>query len=186
MSAQTQAEERKLWSQWSVATLIGWAVGMVAGIGVTYAIMALLGIEEETNLFAYLLMGAGIALAQMVGVRRRLELGARWVWGYVAGMGIPFAAGAAPVPHATLLECRTDLRLALVGAIGGLLTGVFQMPSLRPYTGRLFLWPLFSTVTWGVAWATVGLVGPLAELVLGVFNGGAVVWLMRVPAREVT
>jgi hypothetical protein len=184
MSAETQAYERQLWSRWSVATLAGWAVGMVAGIALTYAIMALAGIEEETNLYAYIVMGATMAFAQMIGVRGQLKLGARWIWGYVAGMGIAFVAAVVLGRYVLRLEGTIDPWLTLIGTVGGFLTGTFQQPSLRPYTARHNLWPLLSAVVWGVTWATVEFIGPMAHIAFGVLSGGLIVWLLRVPPAE--
>jgi len=188
MDGQLAASPRGLWIRWSIATCVGWIVGVVVAIALSYAIMALLGGVEETNIFVGVFMGACMGLAQLLGVRGVLRLGARWVWGSTAGMGLAFVAAILLGQYVFRFEGPVDNLLIPVAIVGGLLTGLFQRTSLRPYTARYNLWPLLSALSWGVAWVAanvIGMAGVLfAGVIFGVLSGALIVWLLEPQAAR--
>jgi hypothetical protein len=183
MEANTVAPGWGLWTRWAVASFIGWIVGVVAAIGLTYAIMALIGLTEETNIFVGVFMGACMGLAQIMGARGRMRLGARWVWGATAGMGLAFVVAILLGQYVLRVQGPIDLWLIPIAVVGGLLAGFFQKASLKPYTRRYNLWPLLGAISWGVAWVAANFTGDagglIAGVVFGVVTGAAIVWLVR-------
>ncbi|MGD8698203.1 MAG: hypothetical protein PVJ43_02865 [Gemmatimonadales bacterium] len=75
-----------------MATFIGWVVGMLAAIILSYVVLNSLVYAKETNLIVGLCLGAAVALSQKIVVRRRLDLAISRLWGAVIGIGIPFVA----------------------------------------------------------------------------------------------
>ena len=188
MDRQAETYDWGILVRWSIATCIGWIVGVVAAIALSYVIMDLIGLGEETNIFVGIFMGACMGLAQMIGVRGKLKLGARWVWGSVAGMGIAFVAAVLLGQYVLRVEGPVDHLLIPVAIVGGLLTGLFQMRSLKPYTSRTALWPVLSALSWGVAWVVANFAGTggflFAGVIFGVVGGALFVWLLRQPVGE--
>ena len=168
--------------RWFIATLIGWVVGIIAAIVLSYAIVGLF-FSESSNLIVGLVLGAVVALAQMISVRRILPLTWRWVWGAAVGMGIPFIA--AVVIDEIWFDAAegSDMGLVLVGAVGGALAGLIQARVLKPHTNQAQWWILASLVSWGLAELTSVAFGEVGILVGGIVLGGVsgvlLIWMLR-------
>ena len=74
---------------------------------------------------------------------------------------------------------------ALIVAVGGLITGLLQLRTMRRHSARSGWWILASIVGWGLSWLAMDLgfgVGLLTGgALLGVVTGGAIVWLLHNP-----
>lgn len=171
-----------LFWRWAIGTLIGWVLGLIVAIGLTYAIIALID-GEETNLVVGLCMGAVIALAQKLAVRDTLALGARWIWGGAVGLGLAFIAATILAMTVPAVAWASDTWLVLVSVVGALLSGLLQAPALREHTARARMWALASVVSWGAAWGVTAVIPEagllLGGLVLGLVGGGMLMWILR-------
>ena len=182
MDVQVQDAGWSFWGRWLLATLIGWIVGLVVAIVLSYAIVNLF-YPEESNLIVGLVLGAGVGLAQMIAVRRVLPLTQRWVWGAAVGLGIPFIV-AVVVDEAWFGAAEaSDMWLVLVAVAGGAIAGLIQARTLRPHTPRAQWWILVSVLSWGLAWLTSVVLGEVGILVggvvLGVVSGALLIWMLR-------
>jgi hypothetical protein len=170
-----------------VATFIGWVIGVVAAIGLSYLIVNPF-YPKETNLLLGLCMGAGVAVAQKLVLQPFVPLSWRWVWGAAAGIGAPFAAAVLigelwPEPSEA-----PDIWLVLAAIAGGALAGALQAPGLRPHTALPQAWILASLISWGLAWFTSAVLGEagflLGGIVLGASSGAGFHWLLRRPPES--
>lgn len=182
MGLQVRDGSWGLLGRWFLGTLIGWFVGVLLAIGLSYAVVGLF-FAEETNLIVGLVLGAAVGLAQLVAVRGVLPLTSRWVWGAAAGLGIPFVVGVVAAAIWSNVAEASDTWLVLVALAGGALAGLLQAPALRRHTSRAHWWIPASLVSWGVAWlasvawAEAGLL--LGGVVLGAVSGSLLIWVLR-------
>jgi len=178
-----------LLGRWLLGTLIGWFVGILFAIGLSYAVVGLF-FAEETNLIVGLVLGAAVGLAQLVAVRGVLLLTGRWVWGAAAGLGVPFIVGVVVSGVWFNVTETSDTWLVLVALAGGALAGLLQAPVLKHHTSRALWWIPASSVSWGVAWlasvawAEAGLL--LGGVVLGAVSGSLLIWMLRSAAAHET
>lgn len=180
---------RGLWWRWLIGTFIGWVVGVVVAIVLSYLIVNLF-YPKETNLIVGLCMGAGVALAQKIAVRRSISLAGSWVWGAVAGIGIPFAVAVAIDELWFSAVEASDYWLVVLAVVGGAFAGLLQARALRPHTAKAQRWVLASMVSWGLAWLASTVLGEagflVGGIVLGAVSGGLFIWLLRsTPAAEI-
>lgn len=185
MSMPTSDVGWGFWIRWVVATIIGWLVGTFAAIILSYLVVNLV-YPKETNLIVGLCVGAAVGLSQKIAVRRWITLAYSWVWGAMVGIGIPF------VVIVLLDELRPGAGEGwwpLLLIAGGALSGLLQVPALRPHTSRVYWWVLASTVSWSLAWfisRVAGITGFLAGgAVLGAVSCGLLLWL-RNPTKTAT
>jgi len=152
MGLQVRDGSWGLLGRWFLGTLIGWFVGVLLAIGLSYAVVGLF-FAEETNLIVGLVLGAVVGLAQLVAVRGVLPLTSRWVWGAAAGLGIPFVVGLLQAPALRRHTSRAH----------------WWIPA------SLVSWG----VAWlaSVAWAEAGIV--LGGAVLGAVSGSLLIWMLR-------
>ena len=176
-----------LFGRWFLGTLIGWFVGVLLAIGLSYVVAALFG-AEETNLIVGLVLGAVVGLAQLVAVRGVLPLTSRWVWGAAVGLGVPFVVAVVASAIWSAVAEASDTWLILVALAGGALAGSLQAPVLRDSTGRALWWIPASLVSWGVAWlASVAWTEAalvLGGAVLGAVSGALLIWVLRPTAAH--
>jgi hypothetical protein len=189
MGPQVRDASWGLLGRWFLGTLIGWFVGILLAIGLSYAVVGLF-YAEETNLIVGLVLGAAVGLAQLVAVRGVLPLTSRWVWGAAAGLGVPFIVGVVVSEVWFNVTEASDTWLVLVALAGGALAGLLQAPVLRrsTYQARALWWIPASSVSWGVAWlasvawAEAGIV--LGGVVLGAVSGSLLIWMLRSAATH--
>lgn len=186
MSTQTPDVGWGLWVRWLVATIIGWVVGMIAAIILSYLVVNLV-YPKETNLIVGLCLGAAVGLSQKIAVRRWMTLGHSWVWGAMVGIGIPFVV---VVLLEELWPGTGDSWWLLLIIAGGAICGFLQLPALRPHTAGVYWWVLASVVSWGLAWfisRVAGVAGFLGgAVVLGAISGGVLMWLRKPPEAAKT
>lgn len=173
---------RNFWFRWLIASVIGWVVGLILAIVLSYAVVSLF-YDETTNLIVGLVLAAGVGLAQMIAVRKVLPLTWRWVWGAAAGIGLPFVI-AVVIDEMWFSEAETfEAGFVIVGAVGGALAGLIQHVTLKPHTSRAKWWILASPVSWALAWATNILIGEagiiVGGIVLGAVSGAMLIWIVN-------
>jgi len=173
------------WVRWLIATGLGWAVGVLGAIVLSYLLVNLF-YPEETNLIVGLCMGASTAMFQVMAVRRWLRLAGSWVWGGMVTMAPPFIAAA--VFEGLSLDLSTlpvKSVLGLITVVGGLIGAGLQARALRPHTRRSAWWVGAIAVSWGLAVAASGVIGFMGGgIVLGAASGGLLVWILRGPGSR--
>lgn len=182
------------WGRWVAATAIGWVVGLIGAIILSYLVVNVV-YPKETSLIVGVCLGAAVGYSQKLAVRCWLVLTSTWVWGALIGVGIPFVVaealdvlwpGASELP-----EGRLPGRL-LIAVAGGVIAGLLQMRELRQHTDKAGWWVPASVVAWSLARLaneTGWLMGPLSGLlapgmVLGAVSGGFLVWILRSGGAE--
>lgn len=177
-----------LWGRWLLATVIGWVVGIVVAIVLSYTVVNLFH-PEETNLIVGLCVGAGVGSAQVIAVRRVLLLKWEWVLGAIVGMGVPYTVAVLFTEGWLGAIQVSEVWLVLIVIIAGAMAGLIQVASLTRHTLRARWWIWASVVTWGVGWfisftqREPGLFAGV--LVHGALSGGFLIWLVRTsPFRE--
>jgi hypothetical protein len=188
MDSQGQNVGWALWGRWLLATIIGWVVGIVIAIVLSYTVVNLFH-PEETNLIVGLCVGAAVSSAQLVAVRRVLPL--KWVWlpGAIVGMGVPYTV-AVLFSEAWFGAVQVSgMWLIPIVVITGALAGLIQVGALKRHTRRAYSWIWVSVVTWGVTWlVSFALREPgllVGVLVHGSLSGSFLIWLVRTsPSRE--
>jgi hypothetical protein len=176
-----------LGGRWLLATIIGWVVGVVAAIVLSYTVVNLFH-PEETNLIVGLCIGAGVGSAQVIAVRRVLSLKWGWVLGVIVGMGVPYTVDVLSAEAWLGAIQVSEMWLIPIVIVSGALAGVIQVPSLTPHTLRARWWIWASMVAWGVTWLVSFILREpgllVGVLVLGVLSGSFLIWLVRTsPSR---
>ena len=174
-----------LWARWFLATVIGYFVGVVVAIVLSYTIVNLFH-PEGTNLIVGLGVGAGIGFAQVIAVRRVLPLNLRWTWGAIVGFGLPFTVDLLLLDEAWFgaVEASVVWLIPIV-IVAGAFAGAIQTAALRRHTHRAGWWIWTSVVSWGVpSLIFFSLDDPGQALLIGVLVSGALsgaflIWLVR-------
>jgi hypothetical protein len=169
-----------LWRRVLTATSIGWALGIVLGVGLVVLVESL-GVQGfQTPLVLGIALGLGTqqfrALRHLVPGR-----GTHWVAGTCLGLTAPFVAADVAV----IAEAPLPFSLVPYVGIGGLLAGVLQWGVLRSVARRAAAWlvgaPLGCLAAASTVWLnervlsrTPGIVGALQYL--GVIVAGGLVF----------
>lgn len=174
------------WARWMGATLIGWVIGMIGALVLSFAVVNLF-YHKETNLIVGLCLGAAVALSQRYAVRRQIELASRWVWGAAVGFGIPFVGIV--VLDEMGMQYGNGLTIPLF-LLGGAVCGFLQAPALRLGLFGTLQWVLVCILAWGLPWfltRTVGIVGFLGGgILLGAMSFAGLLWLRRSSVNPAT
>ena len=175
-------EDKKFVLEWIGATVIGWFIGIVSAIILSYLVINPI-YPKETNLIVGLCIGAAVGLSQKIAARQWITLSKSWVWGAMVGIGFPF------VVSVFIEEVRPGVdeswKIPLIAA-GSILCGLLQLPALRSLTPRAYWWILASGISWSFTFLIIqvgGSVGFLGGgLVLGILSCVFLFWLG--PSRE--
>ena len=167
------------WCRWVVATVVGWILGLVLAIALSFLVVNPF-YAKETDLIVGVCLGATVSFSQRFSVRQWLRLAPIFVWGAAIGIGIPFVV---EVISSELGSGLGAVASTAVLAVGALICGLLQMPALRRYVGMSYVWPLVTLVAWSAAWMISrwpSIYGTLAATVLhGIVSGGVLVWLLN-------
>ena len=182
------------WLQWVLASTVGVVVGMFTG-----AIFVLGPYDGPREPVGYglvgIVLGIVVGVLQWLVLRRRVSGAGWWVLASAAGGYGTLQAGFMPF-STSLQSFGVYLSWTRVVALGGAVTGTLQWLVLRGQVSRAGWWVLASTVGWGLGvtvarafpWGvdTADAVGALVVTgaILGALTGGALVWLLRQPAKE--
>lgn len=188
MDSREQSIGWAFWGLWLLATVIGWVVGIIVAIILSYTIVNLFH-PEETNLIVGLCVGAGVGSAQVIAVRRVLSLTWGWVLGAIVGMGVPYTVAVLLTEDWLGAIQVSEIWLIPIVVVAGVLAGVIQVTALTRHTLRARWWIWASVVAWGVTWFisfTLRKPGLLVGvLVHGALSGLFLIWLVRTsPPRE--
>jgi hypothetical protein len=144
-----------LWTAGFVAFPLAGITGMVVVGRVDGPAAAALG-----GLATGAVLGAGQALASS----HRLTL-VRWVVATAAGMGVGLLLGAHAVGYGTSLG-----RLAVMGAVTGLVLGAAQAVALPARTRRRWLWAAAVPALWALGWSVTTVAGVAVDEQFTVFG----------------
>ena len=178
-----------LW--WILAAVIGFLIGSILAIPLTYAVVMRFH-PEETNLIAGLCVGAAVGFVQVLVVRPVLPLKWIWVLGVIVGMGIPWAVGVLFTEAWFGPVQVSRMWLIPVVMVAGALAGLLQVGALTRHTFKAHWWIWLSLVFWGVTWLVTFIItwaeplfNPLVVvLVHGVLSAASLIWLVRTsPSR---
>lgn len=177
-----------LLGRWVLATVVGWGVGLVVTIVLSYTVVNRFH-PEETNLIAGVCIGASVGLAQVVAVRGVLPLKWVWVLGVIVGMGVPYTVVILSVEAWFGAIQVSGLWLVPIVLAAGALAGLLQVGALKRHTLEAHRWIWMSVVIWGVTWLiSVSLREPglsVGTLVFGALSGAFLIRLVRAsPYRE--
>ena len=166
--------------RWTLATWLGWIVGIPILIGIA---LILEGLEVSTVQFPVGLgVGLGVGLLQGRVVRRLGVPMSDWVLSCAVGLAVPFAA----FDVGTRFGYYHPQSLYICVAVGGLIVGLWQAYLLRPHVETAGVWILASVLGWTAA-AGVGAIAdrmfqtrsisgiPGALAYLGIILGGGVI-----------
>lgn len=173
----------RFWGRWVLATTIGWLIGIIAAFIVAHLVAPIvyIVIPHETNLVFGLCLGAVVGYVPRRYAPNPITASGRWVLSTTIGMGMPFVV----VVIAHEIWSGIPLGSLLVVTVGGLMTGLLQLPNMRLHSRKSGWWVLASTVGWGLSWLAVDLVLGvglvLGGAILGAVSGGAMVWLLQRP-----
>jgi hypothetical protein len=177
--------------EWILASLIGWAAGLVGGLLLTLAAAGLPGVNED-RLYAYaVLLSIGLAtgVAQWRVMARRLPRSERWIAATLAGalLSLVLLAGSnlARLPAAGMWG--NALFLALIGTA----FGICQWWILRRHFRRAGVWVLacatgYLCFLWFIEHPAHSpgefiALGMLAGAAASAVPGVALAWLARQP-----
>jgi hypothetical protein len=118
------------------------------------------------------LTGAGIGLAQWVGLRRNPGVGLGWILATSAALAVGLAIGAAAVGYET-----TTSQLAIMGAISGAMVGIAQGLLMRGKFTLWHVWMVAMPALWALGWVVTASAGIDIENQFTVFGAsGATVF----------
>lgn len=176
----------RFWGTWVLATTIGWPIGIITAFIVAHIVNIVY--PKETNLVVGLCLGAVVGYAQRRFARNPMTASGRWVLSTSIGMGIPYVAVVIADEFRSGLPgliSGVQADMAQIAAVGGLITGLLQLRSVRRQYRKAGLWILASIVGWGLGWLAMDLVSTvglyMGGAILGVVTGGAIVWLHKNP-----
>jgi hypothetical protein len=182
MEAETGRYRWGLLAKWFIATAIGWIVGVIMAIVLSYAVVNLF-YKEETNLIVGLSIAFFVGLAQMIAARGALPFSWRWIWGSTLGIGIPSMI-AILIAERTGTGTSFGWWLVLLGVIGAAITGIIQAGVLKGHALRPKCWIGASVISWGLVWLSNVIIGEngmaVGGLVLGAVGGVMLVVRVRI------
>jgi len=193
MNPESNQLEKAFLGKWILVTSIAWPVGIIGSFIVAHIVNIIY--PKETNLVVGLCVGAVVGYSQRFVLRKQITVDGWWGLACAIGLGVPFIVVVIfdevgfklpDLPSVQLLS-RT-----IIGIIGGLLSGLFQLRLLKPYSTKAGWWILASSIGWGICWLASSIAGPLVALVglviggilLGVITGGCLLWILEFPVQE--
>jgi hypothetical protein len=198
-----QAMSGMLWLEWTLATLIGYAVGTLAVLPLAVQLAYTAQPAWLPSAAGGVVLGATISGAQWLVLRHnRQGTGAWWVPASMVGGLLGLALGATlsdalvmaafrPTDRETaalMLPLRAALTTGVTGLVFGLCLGVFQWLALRRPPGMIVWWVAANGLGW---MAGMGLGAAVADrittigallvtgIVAGVATGSAIQWWVR-------
>jgi hypothetical protein len=184
----TQRETRRMWGEWTVATLAGYAVGTLAilpgVVGLAYAAQP----EILIGLVSGAVIGGALGIAQWLVLRRYIEMTFWWILacilGGMIGLSIGMALGdslALPAVRAATREAaagalpwRVILQAGISGALLGVMLGAAQWLVLRGAVRSAGWWIIVSGLGWMLGLGLGALIAEISNVLIAVLLTGAI------------
>ena len=218
MNPESDKPEEIFFVKWIVATSGALVLGYFLACVVADICQLFFSGGKETNLVVAPCIAVVVGCAQWMLLRERIAVSGWWVLACAIGVGSPLVIeeilrGAGFLPDWTRGSGGTFLAMTILGILGGLLSGLLQMPLLRPHFTKASWWILASCIGWGFCWpafemlvnpgalssAPSKILPPAAQFVigllifldlifgpvlLGVVTGVGLLWMARFPVQE--
>lgn len=175
--------EKKFLKSWVLASSIGWPVGIIVAIVLSYAVVNIF-YPKETNLIIGLCLGAIVGLSQWLVIKRYFKIGAWWIYSCTIGIGLPYIA-------VVILNERNGTDFGIFGNeiidqaillfIGGIITSLLQINIFKSLSKKSSWWIIISAFAWGIGW--FGLI--IGGVILGLITGISILRLLEIPVQGV-
>jgi hypothetical protein len=179
-------EKTFLW-KWVLYTIIALPAGLLLSFPAAWLVNLIY--PKETNLVVGLCLGAAVGYFQWFALKRNIQVSSLWGLACSIGIGIPFIVSV--ILNETGIEVPeiSDNNLIswlLTGIIGGFLSGLMQLPLLKPFFRKAGWWLVASTSGWGLSFLAFQVTGRagLADsgagaLLLGLITGSAILLINK-------
>ena len=181
MNFKFTQDEKRFLGRWVLASSIGWPVGIIVAIVLSYAVVNIF-YPKETNLIVGLCLGAVVGLSQWLVIKRYFKVGTWWIFACSIGIGIPYIT-------IVLLNEWSGSEFGIFGNeiidqaillfIGGLITGLLQVNIFKSLSKKSTWWIIISAFGWGIGW--FGLI--IGGVILGLITGIAIFRLLDIPVQ---
>lgn len=189
MSNENVQLEKKFLLNWVTANGIGWLVGAIGSIILSYLVVTIF-YPKETNLILGLCVGASVGYAQWFILKRNFQISSLWGLVCTVCMGIPFIAqvimseNGLEIPY---FQGNYEFLSRLIfGLLVGLVIGLLQMQFLKPYFKKAAWWIAASSFGWGICFLASSVPMPFSLLgilaggvLLGLITGYGIIWMNR-------
>jgi hypothetical protein len=135
MNTESSKSDRGLWLRWFLASLIGYAVGMLLGISMAYSLFDRDAFDATMGLTLGLVMGAVGGFAQWVVLRERIPGTGWWILASTLGFVLVFGMSGTGRPNEN--PAMVGIRMAVAF---GLVAGTLQWAILQQKVARAGWW----------------------------------------------
>lgn len=182
MNLKFTQDEKKFLGRWVLANGIGWPVGFIVAIILSYGVVNLF-YSKETNLIAGLCLGAGVGYSQWFIIKKYFKMSAWWIFAAAIGIGLPFIIDVIYFELSGNEIGITEIEIvdqAIALFIGGLLTGLLQYNMFKSLTPKYIGWIFISALAWGTGW--FGLI--FGGVILGLISGISILRIFKLQVQN--
>ena len=187
MNNENKQLEKKFLLNWIIANGIGWLVGSIGAIILSYLVLNIF-YHKESNLIVGLCIGASVGYAQWFVLKRKFKISSLWGLVSTVCIGIPLIAEVIMNENGYNIPNFHGnyefLGRLIFGLTVGLVIGLLQMQFLKPYFKKAAWWIAASSFGWGICFLASSVPMPLALLgilaggvLLGLITGYTIIWM---------
>ncbi len=162
--------------KWVISNFLGFILGMIVAIILSYSILNLFH-PEETNMLLGLGYGLGIGFVQWYLLNRIFKLSKLWILMSALGIGIPYAGIILLMESGFIFHPILGVKDFYIGFIffmSGLLVGFLQMILLKPKFSRSYYWIIVSCLAWGIALSLNSIL--FSGIIMGIISLLSLIW----------
>ena len=175
---------------WMIAVGFSWPISLLLAIILSYLIINPF-YPKETNLIVGLCLGGTTGFAQWILLKKYFKISIWWIFASAIGIGVPVALVVISEEMGIVLPeplNNENVSIILSSCIGGLLTGLLQMPILKSVTKYAVWWIPISTFCWGIAMFPgifiEGFILVIGGVILAALSGYSIMQLLKFPKKE--
>ena len=171
MNFKLSKDKKKFLGRWVLFNGIAWLIGIIVAFILGYFVVNLF-YPQENNLILGFCPGIVIGYSQWFVIKKYFKISVWWIFASAIGMGIPDVI-------AVILFELTGNEISIVGIvpidlairlfIGGLITGLLQFNTLKPFTPKYIFWIFVNALAWGIALFGAIIGGAILGLITGIF-----------------